>query len=210
MTDALRPVDAVHATDSPADRPDDPDDPLVFTPVPARRHRRGGWTLDRQLRFILALSRCGSVSAAARSVGLSARSAYKLLEREGADSFAAAWDHAAEAGRDRLRGDAFDRAIHGVVEPMIRYGREVGVRTRFDDRLALAVLAGRGAFPGIPRAEIAGNNRRRREMDVADARAEAGRVEEQALYDAELADMVRRGEAGQRAGRERVVSIRLL
>ncbi len=48
---------------------DPSDDLLAFTPVPSASRRRDGWTEPRQREFIAALSRCGSVSAAARQVG---------------------------------------------------------------------------------------------------------------------------------------------
>lgn len=50
-------------------------DPLHFTPVTLQRRRANGWTSDVQHAFIANLARCGIVSAAAKSVGKSARSA---------------------------------------------------------------------------------------------------------------------------------------
>src|SRR5947209_13612557 len=74
------------------------DDPLDFTTVPRLRKRRDGWTVETQRAFIDALSQCGSVARSARAVGMSARSAYRLLEAGGADSFAEAWDQAIARG----------------------------------------------------------------------------------------------------------------
>ena len=53
----------------------DPDDVLAFIPVPLARVRARGWSADRQHAFIAMLARCGVVAHAARSVGMSARSA---------------------------------------------------------------------------------------------------------------------------------------
>ncbi|TMJ19715.1 MAG: hypothetical protein E6G92_08070 [Alphaproteobacteria bacterium] len=64
---------------------------IAFTPVPLRR-RADGWTPELQLGFILALSRGLSPGEAARSVGKNRQNAYALRKREGAESFAAAWD----------------------------------------------------------------------------------------------------------------------
>lgn len=47
---------------------DTPDIP--FTPVERLRRRRNGWSADRQRAFISTLACCGSVAAAARSVGM--------------------------------------------------------------------------------------------------------------------------------------------
>ena len=62
-----------------------------FVPVPLRA-RRDGWTVARQGRFIGYLAETGSVAEAARRVGCSRETAYRLRRREGAGSFAAAWD----------------------------------------------------------------------------------------------------------------------
>ena len=62
-----------------------------FLPVPVRA-RAGGWTAERQARFIGFLAETGSVAEAARRVGMSRLSAYRLRERAGAESLAHAWD----------------------------------------------------------------------------------------------------------------------
>jgi hypothetical protein len=50
---------------------------LAFTPVPVKP-RRDGWTPERQLAFILRLALLGGVAAAAKAVGMSRESAYRL------------------------------------------------------------------------------------------------------------------------------------
>lgn len=65
--------------------------PSWFRPVPLRG-RRDGWSEVRQCAFLAQLYVTGSVSAAARAVGISRASAYRLRERAGAESFAFAWD----------------------------------------------------------------------------------------------------------------------
>jgi hypothetical protein len=119
-------------------------DPLAFTPVPMQRRRRNGWTPERQALFIDSLAQCGSVTMAARSVRMSARSAYALLDKDGSDSFAKAWDQAVMMGIDALRGAVMDRAMNGGWVPVTRHGRVVGRRFRYFDRLACSVLSGRG------------------------------------------------------------------
>jgi hypothetical protein len=66
---------------------------IPFTPV-RLRYRRDGWTPERQLAFILALSACRCVLEACRRVGVSSESAYRLYRRPGAESFRGAWDEA--------------------------------------------------------------------------------------------------------------------
>lgn len=138
---------------------DDFTDPLAFTPVPLQRKRRRGWTPERQRAFIAALSRCGSVSAAARQVGLSARSAYALLDKDGAESFAGAWDTAVLMGVDATRANVIDRAMKGAWVPVVRRGRIVGMKFRYFDNLAIALLSGRGRDID----ELLDERRRRRE-----------------------------------------------
>ena len=119
------------------------DGPIPFTPVPRLRKRRNGWTPEAQRAFIDALSRCGCISRAARAVGKTPKSAYRLLESEGAESFADAWDQAIARGVDALRLNALDRALHGAWVPVVRRGRIVSFEHRRSDRLAIALLSGR-------------------------------------------------------------------
>ena len=55
-----------------------------FDPVPVRS-RRDGWTVERQRAFMAALHATRSVSKAARAVGMSRETAYRLRERRGAE-----------------------------------------------------------------------------------------------------------------------------
>ena len=122
----------------------DPANHIAFTPVPRQRARRNGWSPERQRMFLFALSRCGSAARAARSVGLSPRSAYRLLHAPGAQDFARAWDRALDEGIERVRADALQSAIGGAFVPVFRRGKLVRVEHRRCDRLALALLAGKG------------------------------------------------------------------
>jgi hypothetical protein len=74
---------------------DMPLEELAFEPVPVKV-RHDGWTVERQRWFILRLALGGCVSAAARGVGMTRKSAYRLLDRPGAESFGAAWRKALE------------------------------------------------------------------------------------------------------------------
>jgi hypothetical protein len=121
----------------------DPANHIAFTPVPRQRKRRTGWSPERQSLFIFALSRCGSVARAARSVGMSARSAYQLLDAPGGEDFARAWDEAIDLGIERVRADALESALGGVFVPVFRKGRLVRVEHRRSERLAIALLSGR-------------------------------------------------------------------
>ncbi|WP_349806758.1 hypothetical protein [Sphingomonas sp. ASV193] len=119
--------------------------PPSFTPVPMLRNRRGGWTPGKQRAFIAALCQWGSVGRAAQAVGMSARSAYRLLDRDGCESFARAWDKAVDHARERARADSLDRALHGHFVPVYRKGRLVRVEHRHNTRLAVALLSNQTA-----------------------------------------------------------------
>ena len=71
--------------------------PCFACPEPCRRD---GWTPRRQLAFLETLARTRSVSAAAKSAGMSREGAYRLRRREGGGLFAAAWDRAMGSDRE--------------------------------------------------------------------------------------------------------------
>jgi hypothetical protein len=121
----------------------DPANHIAFDPAPRQRTRRTGWSPERQRLFIFALSRCGSVARAARSVGLSPRSAYRLCRAPGAEDFVRAWDEAIDEGLARVRADALKDALGGVFVPVYRRGKIVRVEMRQSNRLAIALLRGR-------------------------------------------------------------------
>jgi hypothetical protein len=118
---------------------DMPLEELAFVAVPLRP-RRDGWLKVRQQGFILRLALCGCVTRAARGVGMTKASAYRLRERPGAEGFATAWDKALCWGQDRTVDVALEIALLGEQVPVMRDGRCVGIRHRHDNRLTMAVL----------------------------------------------------------------------
>lgn len=170
-----------------------PPEPIDFTPVPRLRRRRGGWSEQAQRDFIACLQLTGSVAASARAVGRTASTAYRLLEADGADSFALAWDKAFEEGLARLREDSLGRALNGALVPVYRKGRLVRVEHRRSDRLAIALLGNRNRNIDWYRQGALRRHVHKMEIKAADEdRAEAKRREEaaQAAYDEELERML--------------------
>lgn len=110
---------------------------VPFTPQPSRK--TGGWSAIRQRLFIEALAETGSVHMAAKSAGLSARSAYALRVRSSA--FAAAWNAAQQLAVGRLSALAFDRAIHGRIEQVYCDGVLAGEKRVPSERLMTWLLA---------------------------------------------------------------------
>ena len=179
----------------------EPPEPIDFVPVPRLRNRRGGWSEQTAARdFIASLQRTGSVSASARAVGMSASTAYRLLDAEGADSFAIAWGQGVR-GRElaALRDDALDRAMNGALVPVYRKGRLVRVEHRRNDR-----AGDRAAEQTRPQHRLASPGRApaaRIQHGAAGARQGAGREakrreeEAQRVYDEELQRMIEKAKA---------------
>ncbi|MBL8649207.1 MAG: hypothetical protein JNL35_02245 [Sphingopyxis sp.] len=113
---------------------------LAFTPVPAQRKRADGWTPEIQTCFIRALEAMGSVGRGAKAVGMDRRSAYRLRERPGAESFAAAWDRALWMGRLRQFDYAMDRALNGVTTVRVLRGGAIDVSGGPDMDIVRAAL----------------------------------------------------------------------
>ena len=189
--------------------PDENAMPVIpFDPVPRLRQRRGGWSEARQRAFIAALSNCGSVAAAARSVGMTPRSAYRLCDADGADSFVRAWDEAIDMGVSRLRADALNRALEGGYVPVYRRGKLVRVEHRRNDRLAIALLGGQQrSAADLRRAAVLRREHRLDLFALDAARAEHQRqIEEaetafRAEVDRLIATVVARGNYGPRITR---------
>ena len=118
-------------------------DPADYQWVPVRRKPRSdGWSDAKQRNFIETLADGGSVSDAARAVGMSASTAYRLRRSPGGEAFARAWDAAVAQAVSMLVDVAFDRAINGTVEPVLdANGRRVGSRHRPGDRMLMFLLA---------------------------------------------------------------------
>ena len=114
---------------------------FAFEPVPSASNRRDGWTPERQRAFIAALSKIGIVTAAAKSVGMSRKSAYALLKRAGPESsFVRAWSGAQAAGETTAWFTAIERALDGLEVPYFYRGQQRGTRRIYNDRLLIAAL----------------------------------------------------------------------
>ena len=105
-----------------------------------REVRFDGWTPYRIRGFLYALAAGASVENAARAAGMSRRSAYNLRNRAEGLAFRLAWDAAQDLARRPLGDALMSRAMHGVVEPVVRNGKIWGERRRFDNRLSMAML----------------------------------------------------------------------
>jgi hypothetical protein len=137
-------------------------DPADYRWVPVRRKPRAdGWSESKQRDFIETLADGGSVSEAARAVGMSASTAYRLRRSPGGEAFARAWDAAVAQAVGMLVDVAFDRAINGTIEPVLdAEGRRIGSKHRPGDRMLMFLLAAH--YP-----DRYGKQRRRRRREAA-------------------------------------------
>jgi len=114
-----------------------------FTPVPRQKERHNGWKPEVQRAFIEALAETGSVRSACARVSRADHGAYLLRRHPEAEEFRKAWDVALDIGMRRIEDVAMDRALHGVETPVYSYGKIVGTRTVYNDRLLMFMLRNR-------------------------------------------------------------------
>lgn len=148
----------------------------AFTPVPRRHTRQDGWTAQRQRDFIAALADTGSVKHACARIGMASEGAYQLRRAKGAEEFAAAWLAALDHGTRQLEDIALERAIHGVETPVYSYGKLIGTRTVYNDRLIMFMLRNRATDRFIPGATRVSDGLRAKIAD--EIRAELWQVKE--------------------------------
>ncbi len=115
---------------------------ITFTPAKLRP-RYDGWTAEKQVRFIEALSETKCVDEACRRVGMSDTSAYELRRRACGAAFARAWDAALDFQIHALEQSVISRAIHGVPRPIFYKGEQIGEWRHYDERLSMFLLRSR-------------------------------------------------------------------
>ena len=167
----------------------DGDPVIAFEPVPQQRKRRIGWDGPRQRAFVASLARNPSIGFAARAVGMSPQSFYRLIERPGAEPFAKAVDLAIDHGLARLRASGGRRGLGEDAVPVFRRGRHVRTELRRNDRLAIAILRQASADPDRLRHAVQLRWRRKQEWASLDADRAAQAAEQAAAgerYQAEL------------------------
>jgi hypothetical protein len=116
---------------------------LRFTAVPLRA-QHNGFCPKQQVRFIVALARGAGVGEAARAIGMSRQTLYRIRDRPDAASFAAAWDEAISFARraaaaGRVAGPGFS-GIETLLVPRHYRGRLIGFVQREDVAGAMRLL----------------------------------------------------------------------
>ena len=115
----------------------DPDADPDADPHPDR------WNKPKMAAFLRELAACHSVAAAARSVGMSRQSAYRLRARLKGEPFDLGWETAFQHSYDALHQAALERALHGTQVPVFFNGEQIGTRQHYDERLTCFLLAAR-------------------------------------------------------------------
>jgi hypothetical protein len=117
-------------------------DPTDYRWVPVRRRpRTDGWTEEKQRRFIEVLADTGLVGAAAKAVGMSRETAYRLRRSPHGAAFARAWDAARHHAGGLVEDIAFERAFEGVEHNVYDENGEVVCTKRVhNDRLLMFLL----------------------------------------------------------------------
>lgn len=108
------------------------------------RQRRDGWHPRKKETFLEALRANGSITDAARAVGMSTKSVYDLSAKD--SGFQRACDQAMAAIRPSLLETAYQRAVVGVEDPVFHGGQVVGSRRKYSDAM-LRLLIDRGFDP---------------------------------------------------------------
>lgn len=130
----------------PLPPPADQDGELSIPPaLPACVPPGDRWTKRKMADFLRALGATHSVAAAARSVGMSRQSAYKLRARLKGAPFDIAWETAFQHTYDALAQVALERALHGVEVPHYHRGELVGTSRHYDERLTVYLLSARNS-----------------------------------------------------------------
>jgi hypothetical protein len=111
-----------------------------------------------QKAFLAALEETGSVTEAAKAVGMGRCNVYQYKRSDPA--FAALWEQALDVAADVLEDEARRRAYEGVEEDVYHKGEKVGVVKKYSDTLLMFLLKGirpqkwRESRATIPPAEL--------------------------------------------------------
>jgi hypothetical protein len=122
-------------------RPPPPPPPEPPGPPPPVHVRRGDrWNKWKMAEFLRQLAATHSVTAAARSVGMSRPSAYRLRNRLKGQPFDVAWEAAFRQGFDNLAHAALELALEGEEVPHYYQGELKGTHRKRHPNLMLGLL----------------------------------------------------------------------
>jgi hypothetical protein len=149
------------------------------TGVQLRARRRDGWTAERVARFLAVLEATCNVSEACRAVGIGARAAYSLRQRDA--TFAADWQAALARGYEELEMLLLRQSLFGLERTeTVRDGAEGDVKATktvhsYSPQMALRLLLAHRDTVGRHH-EAAGTERPDSDAVIERVRAELARV----------------------------------
>lgn len=124
--------------------------------TPKKRRHSAAATRQRDWRtiFIDALRDTGNIRAACAKAKINRTTAYR--ERKASIDFDALWTSALEDAGDTLEGEAWRRAVKGVLKPVYQAGKKVGTVREYSDTLLIFLLKGAKPEKYKDRGEISG------------------------------------------------------
>lgn len=169
---AVPPEIAARAEPVPLSGPAPPGEALPWEgelPEGTGRQRIDAFTEARRREFLNALSKCGCILDACRKIGVSSQTVYNHQEKD--EEFARHCELAAQMGRTPAPIYAWERAVHGVPEDVIHYGKVVGTRLRRSDMLLRMFCQAAdpkryGPRPGFTRKRLLRHERKRIEREI--------------------------------------------
>jgi hypothetical protein len=119
--------------------PPEPDEPAE-PPPPVHVRKGDRWNKPKMAEFLRQLAATHSVTAAARSVGLSRESAHRLRNRLKGQPFDVAWEAAFRQGYDNLPHSALELALEGEEVPHYYHGKLLGTHRKRNPQLIIGLL----------------------------------------------------------------------
>lgn len=118
-----------------------PPPPAAASPMPRPTVARGDrWSKPKMAEFLRQLAATHSVTAAAKAVGMSRRSAYKLRARLKGQPFDIAWEAAFRHGYDELAHAALELALEGEEVPHYYQGELKATHRKRSPQLMIQLL----------------------------------------------------------------------
>lgn len=145
-----------------------------LSPPPGAGSAGPRWTTRKMIEFLRALAATHSVKDAARAVGMSRQSAYRLRSRLKGMAFDAAWDEVFKHSYENLPYAALERALNGIEVPHYYKGELIGTSRRYDERLTATLLKMISSAPCLMLgSDVPGAKARGRRFEGLVARIEA-------------------------------------
>ena len=133
------------------------------------RYRRDGFTASKRRKFLKTLAKTGCISDAAKVARISTTTVDRWRNKDA--RFAALCDAAIDKAGGHIETLAWERAVTGIEETVIHYGKVVGTRIRRSDSIFRMLLMASnrkkyGRMGAVRRKEIEREVRRRIEEEV--------------------------------------------